>query len=68
MYAVNFYSEVTNLKKQHLENKFEVFYFSKAVTSFEMFGEFFFEIMNEKVEPFIFLFEFLKAAFRFKEY
>ena len=68
MYGLNLYSEVNQLRQQHHENKYLVFYFSKAVTSCELFLEFFFEILNEKNEPLIAFIELLKSMMKFREY
>lgn len=68
MYGMNVYSEFTQLRKHYLNNKYEVFYFSKALTNIEYFIEFFFDILNEKVEPVIIFVEGIKLLMRLKEY
>ena len=45
-----------------------MFYFSKALTNIEYFIEFFFDILNEKVEPVIIFIEGIKLLMRLKEY
>ena len=68
MYGLNLYAEINQLRQQYTQNKYQVFYFSRVLTSCELFIEFFFEILNEKNEPLIALVELGKAAMRFKEY
>jgi hypothetical protein len=68
IYGFNLYNEFKNLRQQYKENKYEVFYFSKALTNCELFVEFFFEILNERSEPLIALIELVKAYLKFKEY
>mmetsp|Transcript_3626 Transcript_3626/g.3577 ORF Transcript_3626/g.3577 Transcript_3626/m.3577 type:complete len:123 (-) Transcript_3626:150-518(-) len=68
MYGLNLYSEINQLRQQHQDNKYKVFYFSKAINSFELFVEFFYEILNEKHEPLIAVVEFVKAYVKLREY
>jgi hypothetical protein len=49
-------------------NKHAVFYFSKAITNIEYFIEFFYEIINERVEPLILVFEGINMVLRLREY
>ena len=68
MYGLNVYSEVRALRKQYKENKYAVFFFSKAVSNIALFIEFFFEILNERCEPLILVFESFKSFLSFIEY
>ncbi len=68
MYGLNVYSEINQLRQQYKNNKYDVFYFSKALSNIELFIEFFFEILNERAEPLIVVIEGLKAFLRLREY
>lgn len=68
LYAINLFSEINQLRQQYKENKYDVFYFSKAVSSIELFIEFFFELIHERCEPLIAVIEFAKCILRFREY
>lgn len=68
MYGLNVYSEINQLRQQYKNNKYDVFYFSKALSNIELFLEFFFEILNERCEPLIALLEGVKAMLRLREY
>ena len=46
----------------------KVFYYSKVMTSLELFIEFFYEILNEQHEPLIALVELVKSFIRLREY
>jgi hypothetical protein len=68
IYGINVYSELNQLRQQYKENKYTVFYFSKAVSNIELFVEFFFEIMHERAEPLIAWVELAKCLLRLREY
>ena len=68
IYLLNVYQELTALKQQYKDNKYEVFYFSKALQNIQLFIEFFFEVLNERDEPLILVIEGVKALLRFREY
>ncbi len=68
MYGLNVYSEIRALRKQYKDNKYAVFFFSKAVSNIGLFIEFFFEILNERCEPLILVFESFKSFLSFIEY
>ena len=56
------------MRQHYLNNKYDVFYFSKGLSNIEYFIEFFFEILNEKVEPVILFLEGIKVLLRLREY
>jgi len=68
IYGLNLYQEINSLRTQYRENKYEVFYFSKAVSNCQLFIEFFFEILHERAEPLIVVIELLKSLLKFREY
>jgi hypothetical protein len=68
MYGLNVYQEIRQLMQQYKSNEYLVFYFSKAPSNIDLFVEFFFEILNERCEPVVIVFEALKAALRLREY
>lgn len=68
IYGMNVYSELNSLRQQYKENKYTVFYFSKALSNIELFVEFFFEIMHERAEPLIAWVELAKCLLRLREY
>ena len=68
IYLLNVYQELSSLRQQYKENKYEVFYFSKALSNIQLFVEFFFEVLNERTEPLILVIEGVKALLRFREY
>lgn len=68
IYGMNVYSEINSLRQQYKENKYAVFYFSKAVSNIELFIEFFFEIMHERAEPLIAVIEGIKCLLKLREY
>ena len=68
MYGVSLIGELNELRKQYKNNKFKVFYFSKGLQNIQLFIEFLYEIMHEKDEPLISVFELVKAGLRLREY
>lgn len=68
IYGANLYGELSQLRQQYNDNKYEVFYFSKGITHLELFAEFFFEILNEDCYPLLFVIELIKAGLKLREY
>ena len=68
MYAMSFYSELAELRSKNANDKIKVKYYSGAISQVQLFVEFFFEVLNEKDEPLVMVFEAFKAFFRLKEY
>ena len=68
MYGTSLYSELADLMAQTKNNKFKVTYLSGALSQIQLFIEFFFEVINERDEPIVLVFEVAKAFFRFREY
>ena len=68
MYALNFYSEITEMRQQYANNKFAVFYFSKALSNCQLFIEFIYEILNEQSEPLVIVIEGIKCLLKLREY
>ena len=68
MYGTSLYSELVDLREQSKNNKFKVAYFSGAISQIQLFIEFFFEVINERDEPVVFVMELAKAFLRLKEY
>ncbi len=68
IYGLNVYQELNSLRQQYRENKYSVFYFSKALSNIQLFVEFFFEIMHERAEPLIVAIELAKSVLKFREY
>lgn len=68
MYALSLLTEIKHIREQYHSNRYPVFYFSTAATSFQLFAEFIFQLLNEKCEPLVLLLESIKALLRFKEY
>lgn len=68
MYGISLIGELNELRRQYKNNKFKVFYFSKGLANVQLFIEFLFEILHEKNEPLISLFELIKAALKLREF
>lgn len=68
MYGTSLYSELADLRDQARSNKYKVTYLSGAISQIQLFIEFFFEVINERDEPIVFVFELAKAIMRLREY
>jgi hypothetical protein len=68
MYGTSLYSELADLMAQTKNNKFKVTYLSGAIAQIQLFIEFFFEVINERDEPIVLVFEVTKAFLRLREY
>ena len=68
IYGFNLYSEISRIRSQYSQNKFPVFYFSRAVGNCQLMIEFFFEVLNERDEPLVAAVELIKSLFQFREY
>ena len=68
MYAVSLSSELSELRAQYQNNPTLIKYYSDALKQIQLFVEFFFEVINERCEPLVCLFEVVKAFCRAREY
>ena len=68
MYGTSLYTELSDLREQSRSNKYKVTYLSGAISQIQLFIEFFFEVINERDEPIVFVVELAKAIIKLKEY
>jgi hypothetical protein len=70
MYGASMYNELTELREQFTTNdqKLKVMYLSGILSQVQIFAEFFFDILSERCEPVVLIYEALKALLKLKEY
>ena len=68
MYGTSLYSELNEYRQYRNSNTHKVFYSSGALSQIQLFFEFYFEVINERDEPLVFVFELAKFFLRMREY
>ena len=68
MYGTSVYSELSEFREMRADKSLKVSYWSGALSEVELFFEFIFEVINERVTPLVLAFEVAKIVFRLREY
>ena len=68
MYATSLYSELNEFRAHSANDQYKVAFYSGALAQIQLFLEFLFEVLHERVEPLVLAFEGLKCLCKLKEY